>query len=112
MIDTADDLCTHKLRGNRDKSFFDLHGQIAVVAGGTSGIGRAVALAIAQAGADTVATGRRKAEAEAGEIRKIGRRSLTATCDVWDYASVDQLVEEVNRKLGTVSMLVNWAGIT
>lgn len=96
------------------ESPFDLRGQVAVVIGGTSGIGRAVALAIAQAGADTVATGRRKTEAEAvaRQIQKIGRRSLTATCDVGDRVSLDNLAEAVTHKLGPVSILVNSAGIT
>jgi NAD(P)-dependent dehydrogenase (short-subunit alcohol dehydrogenase family) len=96
------------------KSFFDLHGFVAVVIGGTSGIGRTIALALAQAGADTVATGRRRAEAAAvaQQIRKIGSRSLTATCDVTDRASLNNLAKQVRHQLGAVSILVNSAGIT
>jgi NAD(P)-dependent dehydrogenase (short-subunit alcohol dehydrogenase family) len=96
------------------KPYFDLRGHVAIVIGGTSGIGRAVALALAEAGADTVATGRRAAEAAVvtKEIVEIGRRSLTATCDVRDRASLRELAEEVKAEMGAVSILVNSAGIT
>jgi NAD(P)-dependent dehydrogenase (short-subunit alcohol dehydrogenase family) len=95
-------------------AFFDLRGSVAIVIGGTSGIGRAVALALAEAGADTVATGRREAEAAAvtGEILKMRRRSFAATCDVRDRASLSELAEQVKQRLGTASILVNSAGIT
>lgn len=97
-----------------EKDLFDLHGRIAVVVGGTSGVGRAIARALAQAGADTVATGRREEEVIAAteEIRNIGRRSLAQTCDVSDRASLDELASRVEREMGAVSILVNSAGIT
>jgi NAD(P)-dependent dehydrogenase (short-subunit alcohol dehydrogenase family) len=96
------------------ESFFDLHGRVAVVVGGTSGVGRAIALALAEAGADTVATGRREEEVAAitGEILKMGRRSLAVTCDVRDRASVAALADRVKQEIGVASILVNSAGIT
>lgn len=96
------------------KNFFDLHGRVAVVIGGTSGLGRATALALAEAGADTVATGRREEEVAAvtEEIRNIGRRSVAVTCDVRDRASLNALADEVKQKMGAASILVNSAGIT
>jgi NAD(P)-dependent dehydrogenase (short-subunit alcohol dehydrogenase family) len=96
------------------KNFFDLHGRIAVVVGGTSGVGRAISLALAEAGADTVATGRREEEVAAvtEEIRNVGRRSLAVTCDVRDRASLDKLAGIVKQELGVASILVNSAGIT
>lgn len=96
------------------KNFFDLHGRVAVVIGGTSGIGRAIALALAEAGADTLATGRREEEAAAvtEEIQKMGRRSFAVTCDVRDRSSLDTLASKVRQQLGVVSILVNSAGIT
>jgi NAD(P)-dependent dehydrogenase (short-subunit alcohol dehydrogenase family) len=92
----------------------DLTGRTAVVMGGTSGIGRAIAIALADAGADVVPTGRRERHiAEvAGEIRNRGRRSLTRSSDVTDAASVDALAALVISELGKVDILVNAAGIT
>ncbi len=65
------------------QDLFDLSGRVAVVMGGTSGIGRAIAVGLAQAGADVVATGRREGKVEevAGEIEKTGRKSLRVTVD-------------------------------
>ena len=96
------------------KDLFDLHGRIAVVVGGTSGLGRAIALALAQAGADTVVTGRREEEVTAvtGEIRHMGHRSLAVSCDIRDRFSIEKLAGEVRREMGAVSILVNSAGIT
>jgi NAD(P)-dependent dehydrogenase (short-subunit alcohol dehydrogenase family) len=96
------------------KSLFDLHGRIAVVIGGTSGIGRSIALALAQAGADTVAIGRREEDAASmtKEIRDIGRRSLAITADVRDRASIENLASQIKQELGVVSILVNSAGVT
>lgn len=92
----------------------DLGGRTAVVMGGTSGIGRAIALALADAGADVVPTGRREGHVEevAGEIRKRGRRSLVQATDVTDPESVASLAETVIAELGAVDILVNAAGIT
>ena len=61
------------------RSLFDLQGQTAVVVGGTSGIGRALALGLAEAGADVVATGRRAdlVAGAASAIEALGRRSLS-----------------------------------
>jgi NAD(P)-dependent dehydrogenase (short-subunit alcohol dehydrogenase family) len=96
------------------KSFFDLHGRVAVVVGGTSGLGRAIALALAEAGADTIATGRRREEVAAvtEEIQSMGRRSLVATCDVRNRTSLVAMADQVKQQLGVASILVNSAGIT
>ena len=69
---------------------FDLGGRVAVVVGGTSGIGRALALGLACAGADVVATGRRQThvDAVADEIAARGRRTLRQTTDVNDSSSL------------------------
>jgi NAD(P)-dependent dehydrogenase (short-subunit alcohol dehydrogenase family) len=78
------------------RSLFDLSGRVAVVVGGTSGIGRAIALGLANAGADVVATGRRRdmVEQAAAAITAKGRRSLMACADVADTASLVQLRSE------------------
>ncbi|MEZ5356851.1 MAG: glucose 1-dehydrogenase [Bryobacteraceae bacterium] len=94
------------------KNIMDLSGRVAVVVGGTSGIGRTIAVGLAEAGADVVATGRREANINevADEIEKLGRRTLRVTSDVMDRASLENLRAEVVSKLGGVGILVNAAG--
>ena len=90
----------------------DLTGKTAVVIGGTSGIGFALARELAKAGADVVPTGRRAelARKAAAEVVALGRRSLALTCDVTDDASVKQLLRSVCAEFGSVQILVNSAG--
>ena len=92
----------------------DLKSKIAVVIGGTSGIGRTLALGLAQAGADVIATGRREdlVRSVTDEIRSTGRRSLAAATDVTKRASIEALYSAVLSELGHVDILVNCAGIT
>ena len=91
----------------------ELNGKTAVVIGGSSGIGRAIALGLAQAGADVIPSARRAPEvaAAAAEIERLGRRSLPLTCDVTSEASLRQLLQQVLRAFGKVDILVNSAGI-
>src|SRR5215470_15795965 len=91
-----------------------LAGRTAVVVGGTSGIGRALALGLADAGADVVATGRRRelVDEVAGQIESRGRRSLRATSDVTDRASLEALLAACVSAFGRVHVLVNCAGKT
>lgn len=93
---------------------FDLTGRVAVVVGGTSGIGRAMALGLAEAGADVVATGRRPALVDemAGEIEARGRRSARLTVDVGSRAAIAEFHAGVTEALGTPDILVNCAGRT
>lgn len=90
----------------------DLTGKIAVVVGGTSGIGRAIALALAEAGADVVATSRRQAQVDevAAEIEVRGRRTMRQPADVADRASLQALSEAVLSAYSHVDILVNSAG--
>ncbi len=78
---------------------FDLSGRTAVVVGGTSGIGRALALGLADAGADVVATGRRASSSKdvAAEIERRGRRTLRVAADVADVASLERLRDAMPR---------------
>ena len=94
--------------------FFNLSGRCAVVIGGTSGLGRAISLGLAGAGADVVAASRRAEEVErtACEIEQAGRRTLRLTVNVQDRASIARLHDEVRQRLGRVDILVNSAGIT
>lgn len=93
---------------------FDLTGRVAVVVGGTSGIGKAMALGLAEAGADVVATGRRAelVEAAAAEVEGLGRRSATLTVDVGNRESIAALHAGVTEALGPPDILVNCAGRT
>src|SRR6266550_9207750 len=93
---------------------FDLTNKTAVVIGGTSGIGRAIAHGLAQAGADVVPSSRRLEQVKeaAAEIRALGRCSLEAVSDVSDRASLDQLLEKCIGEFGKVDILVNSAGKT
>lgn len=91
---------------------FDLSGRVAVVMGGTSGIGRSIASGLAASGADVVATGRREAKVNevAAEIEKTGRKSLRLTVDAANRASIDSLRDAVLKQFGRVDILVNSAG--
>jgi NAD(P)-dependent dehydrogenase (short-subunit alcohol dehydrogenase family) len=92
----------------------DLSRRTAVVIGGTSGIGRAIALGLAEAGADVVCSSRgtELVEQAAAEIAAAGRQTITVTCDVSDRASIDRLLEECVKEFGKVDILVNSAGRT
>ncbi len=92
----------------------DLAGKVAVVVGGSSGIGRTVALGLAEGGADVVSSARRMdlVNTLADEIEKLGRRSLRVTCDVADRGSLEKLLQACLAAFGKVDILVNAAGIT
>ncbi len=93
----------------------DLENKIALVTGGSRGIGRAIAIALARAGADVAVNYRaRRAEADqaATEIRALSRRALAVQADVSDSAQVTRMVTEVSAQLGPISILVNNAGVT
>jgi NAD(P)-dependent dehydrogenase (short-subunit alcohol dehydrogenase family) len=90
----------------------ELDGKIALVTGGSKGIGRAIALTFADAGADLVlaARGREALDKAAREVEERGRRALAVPTDVTDLAQVDALVDKAVSDLGGVDVLVNNAG--
>jgi NAD(P)-dependent dehydrogenase (short-subunit alcohol dehydrogenase family) len=92
---------------------FDLSQKIAVVTGGTSGIGRALSLGLADAGADVIATARRQQQVDetAAEIEARGRKTLHVASDVGDRVSMEKLLATVIERFGKVDILVNCAGI-
>src|SRR5215813_12832521 len=92
----------------------DLTGKVAVVIGGTSGIGRAIAHGLADAGADVVSSSRRVEQVEkaATEIESRGRRSLRVCSDVSDRESLQHLLFRAVEFFGKVDILVNSAGRT
>jgi NAD(P)-dependent dehydrogenase (short-subunit alcohol dehydrogenase family) len=91
---------------------FDLTGRVAVVVGGTSGIGRVIGYGLAKAGADVVSTGRRVelVEEVASGIEELGRRSLRCACDVTNRSSIEELSRRTAEAFGKVDILVNAAG--
>ena len=92
----------------------DLAGRVAVVVGGTSGIGRALAAGLARGGADVVATSRSAdhVAAAAAEIEAAGRRTLRVTSDVHDEATLETVLRQSIDAFGKVDILVNCAGRT
>ena len=94
-------------------SRFSLKGKNAVVTGGSRGIGRAIAMGLAEAGADVVLTyksNRAEADKVVGEIQKLGRRALALPMDVTDRKSVEAAAKDA-RGFGAISILINNAGI-
>jgi NAD(P)-dependent dehydrogenase (short-subunit alcohol dehydrogenase family) len=85
-----------------------------VVVGGTSGIGRAIALGLAEAGADVAASSRRadRVESVALEVEARGRRTLRQASDVLDRGSLERLLQAARETFGQVDILVNCAGKT
>ena len=93
----------------------DLGGKVAVVTGGSRGIGRAIVLRLARQGADVAFSYRGNeaaAKATSGEVEGMGRRALAVQADVTDPASADGLVKQVLGTFGRLDILVNNAGIT
>jgi NAD(P)-dependent dehydrogenase (short-subunit alcohol dehydrogenase family) len=92
---------------------FELNGQVALVTGAARGLGRAISLALAHAGAD-VALGLRDVKADAGlaaEIRKMGRKALPLQMDVSEREQIFQAVDATVKEFGRIDILVNNAGI-
>ncbi len=91
-----------------------LDGKRALVFGGTSGLGHAIATGFAQVGADVVAVSRRDAEVAktATEIRVLGRETLEATADVTSRSDIQRVIDLMLGQLGRIDILVNSAGTT
>src|SRR5262245_38687620 len=91
---------------------FRLDGKVAIVTGAGRGIGAGIAVAFAEAGAD-VALGARtmsEVDAVAAQIQKLGRRALALPCDVMERAQLERLVEQAQKELGRIDVVVNNAG--
>jgi NAD(P)-dependent dehydrogenase (short-subunit alcohol dehydrogenase family) len=91
----------------------ELNGKVAVVIGGSSGIGRTIARGLAEAGADVIPSARRieQVETVVREIEALGRRSLTIASDVTDRSSLEKLLRAAVKAFGKVDILVNSAGL-
>jgi len=94
------------------RDMFSLAGKTAVVIGGTSGIGRALSIGLADAGADVVASARRQAQVEetAAEIERRGRKTLRLSSDFLNRESLKRLVAASIENFGKVDILINCAG--
>ena len=93
---------------------FDLKGRVALVTGGSRGLGRAMALGFARAGADVAIASRKldACRAVAGEVEALGRRALAFACHVGRWGELDALTEAVYGRFGRVDVLVNNAGMS
>ena len=91
---------------------FKLDGQVAVVTGGGRGIGEAIALGMAEAGADIVVAARRTEEIEAiaDKVRALGRKALAITTDMMEIEQVQALADQTFRDMGALSCWVSNAG--
>src|SRR5918993_6095520 len=94
------------------RNITDLSGRVAVVIGATSGLGRAIALGLADSGADVVPSGRREdlVKEMCDQVASRGRRTLAKTVDVTTTPSVEELRDAVVQRLGRVDILVKAAG--
>jgi len=93
---------------------FSLKGKVALVTGGSRGMGRAMALTFAQAGADVAVCSRHLAESEktAQEIRDLGKSSLAIQADTSRKSDIEAMISKVVKELGTLDILVNNAGVS
>ena len=93
---------------------FDLTGKVALVTGGSRGLGRAIVLALAAAGADVIVASRKldACQAVVAEVEGLGRRGLAQACHVGNWDELDGLVDAAYRAFGHVDVLVNNAGMS
>ena len=96
------------------KDLFDLKGKVAIVTGGGRGIGQFMATGLAEVGANVVLASRKLAncEKEAGELAKLGVKTLAVQCDMAKKDDIDNLVKATMDTFGTIDILVNNAGLT
>ena len=93
---------------------FDMTGKVALITGGSRGLGRSIALGFAEAGADIAIASRRleSCEAAAAEVEALGRAALPYACHVGHWDELDGLVEAVIDRFGKIDVLVNNAGMS
>ena len=111
-LETAGQIAAQRGSDLMGHPLFDLSGKSAVVVGGTSGIGLAMAVGLAEAGTNVVASSRRQEQVDdaASLIEGRGRKSLRLTSDVADRATLQRLLDETVKAWGKVDILINCAG--
>ena len=92
-------------------SAFDLTGKVAIVTGGNTGIGQAIAVALAEAGADIAVAGRTAPTETEAQVRKAGRKFLSVAADLSDTGVIPEVVGQTAKHFGHLDILVNNAGI-
>lgn len=99
---------------NTSTDLFDLTGKVALVTGGSRGLGREIVLAFARAGADIIVASRKQESCDevAAQVEGLGRRALAVSCHVGRWEDCDQLVETAYEHFGRVDILVNNAGMS
>lgn len=92
---------------------FKLNGKVAVITGASKGIGRSIAIGLAEAGADTVVVARSTEQIEelSREIEQLGRRSLAITCDILQVDDIKRMVKKAYDEFGRIDILINNAAI-
>lgn len=90
---------------------FNLNGKKALVTGGNRGIGKAISIGLAQAGAEVIIVSRSSAEEVIGEIKQIGGQAHHYSCDLKSRASREEVVQKILQEVGTINILINNAGI-
>jgi NAD(P)-dependent dehydrogenase (short-subunit alcohol dehydrogenase family) len=100
------------VEGRLIPALFDLTGRVALVSGAASGMGRAMSVALAEAGADLMLAGRNIAGLEntAGEIQKLGRQAVAVKCDVSQPQQIRRMFDQLDRDFGRIDFLGNVAG--
>jgi gluconate 5-dehydrogenase len=102
----------HAAQAKSVKDLFDLTGRVAIITGGSVGLGRQMAEALAEMGADLVLCARKKERCEqaAAELRALGVKALAMACDVKNYSDIQKLASETLAQFGRVDILINNAG--
>ena len=92
---------------------FDLNNKVALVIGGSGGIGKVLAVGLAEAGADVIVASRglEKLEPVAKKIQAAGRKSLAVSVDITQEQSIQQMMEKITRQFPRIDILVNAAGL-
>lgn len=94
--------------------YFNMHGKVVLITGGSRGLGHAMSLGFAGQGADVIIASRKleACEEAAAEVEALGRKALPVACHVGDWSAVDELVDTVYEHFGRVDVLVNNAGMS
>ncbi len=112
----CDDGGRHNHLGEREmaSNHIDMSGKVVLITGGSRGLGRAMALGFAEAGADLIVTSRKieSCQATAGEIEALGRQAMAHACHVGYWDQVDALADAAYERFGRVDVLINNAGMS